>query len=322
MIRADEICRVAVIGSGLIGAGWATLFASHGCQVSVYDVDEGALEKARERIAGNLSYLVEQGVYTQDQMATYLAAVSYTTDISRAAAQAQFIQENGPDRIEIKRSILAQLEQYAPADAIYASSTSALLISEIAKETVHPERCIGGHPYNPPHLIPLVEITKGDETAPEVVQTAYDFYKRMGKEPVILHKESMGFIANRLQAALNRELVDLVMRGVCSVEDADKACTFGPGLRWGIMGQTLIAHLGGGEKGIKGMIDLTQASSKPMNGSLANWSEMPAGWADAAQEGVLEEIAHRSPEEGNDIPSLTAYRDHMLVELLRLHKKL
>ena len=181
---------------------------------------------------------------------------------------------------------------------------------------------MGGHPYNPPHLIPLVEITKGDKTAPEVVETAYAFYQRMGKEPVILHKESMGFIANRLQAALNRELVDLVMRGVCSVEDVDKACTFGPGLRWGIMGQTLIAHLGGGEKGIKGMIELTQSSSRAMNGSLANWSEMPEGWADAAQKGVLAAIAHRTPEQGRDLPSLIAYRDHMLVELLKLHKKL
>ena len=317
-----EIRQVAVIGSGLIGAGWATLYASHGCQVTVYDVAEQVLEQAQMRIADNLNYLAREGVYTQAQVQDFLGAISYTTELSKAVNGAQFIQENGPDRLEIKQSILAELEQYAPADAIYASSTSALLITDIASQAIHPERCIGGHPYNPPHLIPLVEITKGDKTAPEVVETAYAFYQRVGKEPVILHKESMGFIANRLQAALNRELVDLVMRGVCSVEDVDKACTFGPGLRWGIMGQTLIAHLGGGEKGIKGMIELTQSSSRAMNGSLANWSEMPEGWADAAQKGVLAEIAHRTPEQGRDLPSLIAYRDHMLVELLKLHKKL
>ena len=321
-MNESEIRQVAVIGSGLIGAGWATLYASHGCQVTVYDVAEQILEQAHTRIADNLDYLAREGVYTKAQVKDFLGAISYTTELSQAVNGAQFIQENGPDRLEVKQSILAELERYAPADAIYASSTSALLITDIASQAIHPERCIGGHPYNPPHLIPLVEITKGDKTAPEVVETAYAFYQRMGKEPVILHKESMGFIANRLQAALNRELVDLVMRGVCSVEDADKACTFGPGLRWGIMGQTLIAHLGGGEKGIKGMIELTQSSSRAMNGSLANWSEMPEGWADAAQKGVLAEIAHRTPEQGRDLPSLIAYRDHMLVELLKLHKKL
>ena len=321
MMKADDIRQVAVIGSGLIGAGWATLFASHGCQVSVYDVDEGALEKARERIAGNLSYLVEQGVYTRDQMEAYLAAVSYTTDIGQAAAQAQFIQENGPDRIEIKRSILAQLEQYAPADAIYASSTSALLISEIAEEAVHPERCIGGHPYNPPHLIPLVEITKGDETAPEVVQAAYDFYKRMGKEPVVLHKESMGFIANRLQAALNRELVDLVMRGVCSVEDADKALVYGPGLRWAIFGHNMIMQLGN-PGGLTGMVNMLGNSGDRWLADMASWTHQPDNWAEVAQPGVDQEMKNFPDYIGHTNEACAAYRDQMLIELLKLHRKL
>lgn len=321
-MEVNEIKQVAVVGSGLIGSGWATLYASAGQIVSVYDINEDALAKAKERIQNNLSYLEKEGVYSSEEAKEILNHISFITSMKQAVGNAQFIQENGPDRVEIKKQMLNEIETYISPDSIYASSTSALLISDIAQYAKHPERCIGGHPYNPPHLIPLVELTKGENTSEEVVQTAYEFYKSVGKEPVILHKESMGFIANRLQAALNRELVDLIMRGVCSVEDADKALTFGPGIRWGIMGQTLTAHLGGGDKGIKGMIELTASSSKAMNGSLANWSDMPEGWADAAQQGVEEEMKHRDPEIGNTIPEIAAYRDHMLIQMLKLHKKL
>ncbi len=317
-----NIKQVAVVGSGLIGSSWATLFASNGKKVALYDIDEASLALAKERVDNNLKYLCSEGIYTEEQVKDFASQITYTTSMREAVRQAQFIQENGPDRIEIKKAILGEIEMYASSDAIYASSTSALMISEIAEFAIHPERCIGGHPYNPPHLIPLVEITRGKETSEEAVVCAYQFYKSVGKEPVILHKESMGFIANRLQAALNRELVDMIMKGVCSVEDADKALTFGPGLRWGILGQTLNAHLGGGQKGIKGMIELTAASSSAMNGSLATWSEMPEGWADAAQSGVEAEMANREEKIGRNIEEISAYRDHMLIQLLKLHEKI
>ena len=128
-------------------------------------------------------------------------------------ADAQFIQESGPERLEIKQSILAQVEACAAADALYASSTSGLLISDIAAKAAHPERCVGAHPYNPPHLIPLVELTSGDKTDPALLRLAYDFYQSIGKEAVLLRRECPGFIANRLQLALYREVQDLVMRG-------------------------------------------------------------------------------------------------------------
>lgn len=321
-MNAQDIKQVAVIGSGLIGSSWATLFASKNLHVTLYDIDNKALLAAQKRIEQNLSYLKKEGIYTEEQVRDFLKNVVYTTSVEEAVKNAQFIQENGPDRIEIKKNILSEIEKHASAEAIYASSTSALLISEIASFAEHPERCIGGHPYNPPHLIPLVEITKGPDTSKETVKFAYQFYKSIGKEPVVLNKESMGFIANRLQAALNRELVDMVMKGICSVEDADKALTFGPGLRWGILGQTLNAHLGGGEKGIKGMIELTASSSKAMNGSLATWSEMPEGWADTAQRGVEEEMANREGKIGKTLSEISAYRDHMLIQLLKLHEKI
>ena len=318
----SNIKNVAVIGSGLIGSSWATLFAMNGLLVSVNDIDDDALNLAKERIRNNLVHLASEEIMSEDDIDNIISRITFTKDIKEAVSKAQFIQENGPDSIGIKESMMKVIEKNVSEDAIYATSTSALLVSDIAKYAKHPERCIGGHPYNPPHLIPLVEISTCEVTDKEIVEKACDFYRSLGKEPVVLKKESMGFIANRLQAALNRELVDMVMRGVCSVEDVDKALTFGPGLRWGILGQTLNAHLGGGERGIKGMIDLTLSSSKAMNSSLANWSDMPDGWGDAAQSGVEEEMKHRAPEQGQTIAEITKYRDHMLIELLKLHGKL
>lgn len=313
------IKNVAVIGTGLIGSSWATLFASKNLNVKIYDINREALNLAEARIKENYNFLINEKVYTEKEVDNFISDIVYTTSIEEAVKDADFIQENGPDRIEIKRSIFHEIETYAPATAIYATSTSSLLVTDITEGAEHPERCVGGHPYNPPHLIPLVEITKGAKTNQNYIDEAYEFYTSIGKIPVILHKESMGFIANRLQAALNRELIDMVTRGVCTVEDADKACTYGPGLRWGILGQTLIAHLGGGKMGIKGMIELTKESSKAMFGSLANWSDVPENWGEIAQDGVMEEMEHRPENKGKNEAEIAKYRDHMLVEMLRLH---
>ena len=218
--------------------------------------------------------------------------------------------------------MLAEIEKYTLPDTIIASSTSGLLITEIAKFAKYPGRCIGGHPYNPPHLIPLVEITKGEKSSPEAVKCAFDFYALLGKEPVILHKETLGFIANRLQMALYREAIDLVVRGVCSVEDIDKAVLFGPGLRFGIMGPNLIFHLGGGAQGIKGLLTHLHDSGELWLKDMARWTTEPEGWPDMAQEGVLCEIENRPAEFGKTTEEIIEFRDNMLTELLKLHKKL
>lgn len=319
---AKSIQKAACVGAGIIGSSWATNFAMRGYPVCVYDISPDQLTAARKQIAGHLEFLVGKGILTEVQASRAEEMVSYTTVIEEAVKDAQFIQESGPEKYEIKRLVLAEIERYTAPETIIASSTSGLLITEIAKFAQHPERCIGGHPYNPPHLIPLVEITKGEKSSPEAVKCAYDFYTLLGKEPVVLHKETLGFIANRLQRALSREATDLVLRGVCSVEDVDKAVLYGPGLRWAIMGPHLIMHLGGGANGIKGLINHIRESGNLWLKDMAAWTEEPEVWAEIAQEGVLKEIENRPPETGKTFEEMAGFRDNMLIELLKLHKKL
>lgn len=315
--------KIACVGAGVIGASWATNFLLKGYPVSLYDIDDALLFKAQERIQRNLEFLSEKGVVGSRQIESIMDKASYTTSIEAAVKDVQFIQESGPENYGVKQKLLAEIEQHTDAATIIASSTSGLLVTEIAKFAAHPERCLGAHPYNPPHLIPLIEMTKGDKTGEATLQAAYDFYKSLGKEPVILRKEALGFIANRLQTVLYREAVDLVMRGVCSVEDVDKACLFGPGLRFGIMGPSLIFQLGGGELGIKGMMEkLVGPSFALWLPDVAKWERLPAEWPEIAQKGVDEEMANRSEVQGRTNEELIRFRDDMIIELLKLHKKI
>ena len=248
--------------------------------------------------------------------------ISYTKSIENAVKNTKFIIESGPEKYEVKWSIVNDVEKYASEDAIIASSTSGLLITEIAKNAKHPERFIGAHPYNPPHLIPLVEITKGEKTKDENVQLAYDLYKSIKKEPVILQKEALGFICNRIQMAVYREVSDLVMRGVCSIEDADKAVTYGPGIRWAIMGPSLVFELGGGQGHIDGLMNHLNDSIKLWLNDMTDWKEFPEQFPEIAREGVEESLKNRPKEIGNTDESLAEYRDKMLIEILKLHNKL
>jgi 3-hydroxyacyl-CoA dehydrogenase len=321
-MKANQIKKVACLGAGVIGSSWATSFAIHGYPVCVCDIAPEQLDAAKKSIAGNLAFLVEKGVLQQEEAIRAEGLVTVSTSVAEAVKDVQFIQESGPENYKIKQQVLAEIEKHTATDTIIASSTSGLLITEIATSAKHPERCVGGHPYNPPHLIPLVEISKGEKTSNEAVKTAYDFYLLLGKEPVVLQKESLGFIANRLQMALSRETIDLVMRGVCSVEDIDKAMLYGPGLRFAIMGPTLTYHLGGGAQGAKGLFTNLRNSATMWLEDMAAWTIIPEGWPDAAQAGVLHEIENRSAEFGKTTEELIEFRDNMLIELLKLHKKL
>ena len=228
--------KVACVGSGVIGASWAICFALKDLDVVVYDINDEVLSKAKTIIHDNLNILKENNVLDETRLQEVENHIKLTTSMEEAVRGGLFIQESAPEHYDVKHQVVKEIEKYCLDDAIIASSTSGLLISEIAKNAKHPERFVGGHPYNPPHLIPLVEITKGEKTEEKYVQQAKDFYTFVNKEPVVLQKEALGFICNRLQMALYREVCHLVESGVCSVEDADKAVTFGPGIRWGIMG--------------------------------------------------------------------------------------
>ena len=320
-MKPEEIKRVACVGGGVIGSSWAIQFAMKGLDVVLYDINDEQLAKSQAQMHKSLDALEQFKAVTPQRRQEIADRVKLTTSMEEAVKNAQFIQESGPERLEIKRSILAQVEEYASADAIYASSTSGLLVSDIAAQAAHPERCVGAHPYNPPHLIPLVELTSGDKTDPELLQLAYDFYQSIGKEAVLLRKECPGFIANRLQLALYREVQDLVMRDVCSVEDADKALVYGPGLRWAIFGHNMIMQLGN-PGGLTGMVQMLGNSGDRWLADMASWTHQPDNWAEVAQPGVDKEMANFPDHIGHTNEDCAKYRDQMLIELLKLHRKL
>lgn len=321
-MKAEDIKNVACVGAGVIGYSWALYFSLKKLDVVVYDISDESLELAKKRVHESLKSLIKNNVVTEMESKQIEDGIVYTTSIEEAVRDAKLIVESAPENYDIKRDLVRKIEEFTSDDAIIVSSTSGLLITEIARDAKNPERFIGGHPYNPPHLIPLVEITKGDKTSDEVIKTAKEFYTLIGKEPVVLQKEALGFICNRIQMALYREVCDLVSRGVCTVEDADKAVTYGPGLRWGIMGPSLVFQLGGGEHGISGLLNHLGPSINMWLEDMADFKEFPKDFGPIVQAGVNEEIANRPKEIGNDDASLAEYRDKMLIEMLKLHNKL
>ena len=241
--------------------------------------------------------------------------MTFTTDLPAAVRGAELVQENGPERIDFKKKLYRQLDELLPPDVIIASSSSGLTMSEIQSDCpVHPERCVIAHPFNPPHLVPLVEIVGGAKTSEDTIQRTSEFYTAIGKRTVRLHKEVPGHVANRLQAALGREVYHLVAEGVVSVADVDAALCWGPGLRWGIMGQVLLNHLGGGLGGIEHFF---QQFTGPMTawwnvlGSPTLTPEVQRKLID----GVHAEVGSRSVDE------LAAERDEVLIGLLELRSK-
>lgn len=320
-MRLEDMKCVASIGGGVIGSSWTLLFAMRGLKVWQYDINQEQIDNCVKNIARNIDSLLEFGAIQADQVESIKSCISYTTSIEEAVKDAQFIQENGPERLPIKQSILAEIEAAAPVDAIYASSSSGLLISDVTANAAHPERCVGGHPYNPPHLIPLVEITYSDKTDQGNVQLAKAFYQSIGKEAVVLNRECPGYIANRLQLAVYREMIDLVMRGVCTAEDADKALTFGPGIRWAIFGHNMIMQLGN-PGGLKGMMAMLGTGGDVWLTDMADWKHMPnEEYGEIAQASVDEMMKNFPDEVGHTNPEIAKYRDKMLIEILKLHHK-
>jgi 3-hydroxyacyl-CoA dehydrogenase len=235
--------------------------------------------------------------------------------MKEAVSGADFIQENGPERQDFKIKLFADMDDAAPSDSIIASSSSGLTMSVMQSACKHPERCVIGHPFNPPHLVPLVEVVGGAKTSPEAIQQAILFYSSIGKKPIHLRKEVVGHVANRLQAALYREVVHLIDQGVVDVADADTAVCWGPGLRWGVMGPNLLFHLGGGQDGIRHFME-------HLSGPVATWwkdlgteTEFTPQIKQTITEGVIQEAGNRSIEQ------LEKERDEVLLGLLGLRTK-
>ncbi|HXN94356.1 MAG TPA: 3-hydroxyacyl-CoA dehydrogenase NAD-binding domain-containing protein, partial [Candidatus Acidoferrales bacterium] len=247
MSSNKPVRRIAIVGTGLIGASWAAQYLACGFDVVASDPAPNAEAKLREYVDAAWPALTAIGL-TPDATRSRL---TFASSMKEALSDADFVQENGPERPDFKIKLFAEIDDATPPNSIIASSSSSITMSVIQSGCKRPERCVIGHPFNPPHVIPLVEVVGGVKTSPEVIQRAMEFYASIGKKPILLHKELFGHVANRLQAALYREVVYLIEQGVLSVSDADDAVSWGPGLRWGVMGPSLLWHIGGGEGGIQ-----------------------------------------------------------------------
>src|SRR5690349_16361316 len=306
MSNNRPIRRIAIIGTGVIGASWTALFLAKGLDVVATDIAPDAETLLRNFVKAAWPALERLGLAPGASQ----SRVTFTPDLPAAVGAADFVQENGPERIDFKKTLYRQLDELLPAEVIIASSSSGLTMSEIQSACpAHPERCVIGHPFNPPHLVPLVEIVGGAKTSEATIERAIEFYTGLGKQAVRLRKEVPGHVANRLQAALAREVYYLVAEDVVSVTDVDKALSWGPGLRWGIMGNMMLNHLGGGEGGIEHFF---QQFTGPMT---AWWKVLaqPVLTPDLQRkliDGVHAEAGARSVDE------LAAERDEVLLGLL------
>lgn len=246
--------QITVVGTGTIGASWTTHYLSRGFDVTATDPGPDAEAKVRKYVDEAWGLLEANGLVADGASRDRL---SFTANQGDALAKADFVQENAPERpgTDFKPKLYVDLDDATPEDTIIASSSSGIPPSTIQSMCKHPERVLVGHPFNPPHIVPLVEVVGGTKTSPDAVKQAMAFYAEVGKKPILLHKELRGHVANRLQAALYREITYLIQQGALSVEDADNAVSFGPGLRWGVMGPSLQWHLGGGAGGIQHYMD-------------------------------------------------------------------
>ena len=245
------IHRIAIVGTGVIGASWAAQYLARGFDVVATDPAPNAEANLRKYVDDAWKDLTSIGLSpgaSRDRL-------TFTTNMKEALSKADFVQENGPERPDFKIKLFAEMDAATPVDSLIASSSSGITPSVMQTKCIHPERILIGHPFNPPHIIPLVEVVGGTKTSPEAIQQAIAFYAGIGKKPVYLKKELVGHVGNRLQAALYREIMSLIQQDVLSVEDADVAVSYGPGLRWGVMGPSLQWHLGGGAGGIKHFMD-------------------------------------------------------------------
>ncbi len=303
---------VAVVGAGLQGASWAALFAAHGLEVRLYDRDEATVRAAAVRAGEMARFLVDQGLAVASVAEAGLARMRASADPAETFAAVSHVQECVTEDLAVKRAVFRLAAEHAPADALFATSSSGLSISRIQEDVPGPERCLAAHPYNPPHLVPLVELAPGALTAPETIERARSFYRSVGKTPVVVHRDVPGYIGNRLSAALWREAVELVRSGVATVDEVDSAVRNGPGLRWAVMGPHLLYHLGGGAGGIGGHVEHLAGVKEGMLRDLATWTTFPDDTVDVLEAGLAEETAGRSMAE------LARERDEALAAILRL----
>jgi 3-hydroxyacyl-CoA dehydrogenase len=304
------IHRIAIVGTGTIGSSWAAQYLARGFNVVATNPSPNAESKLREYIDSVWESLVVMGLSANASR----ERLTFTSNMKEALSEVDFVQENGPERPDFKIKLFAEMDDATPSDSIIASSSSEIAMSVIQLECKRPERCVIGHPFNPPHMIPLVEVVGGNKTSPEAIQQAIAFYASIRKKPIYLQKELPGHAANRLQAALYREVLYLIEQGILSVEDADDAVSWGPGLRWGLMGPNMLWHIGGGEGGIQQFMEKFMDPLVTMMKDLGN----PVVTTELRQTiigGVMQEAGNRS------VKQLAQEENEMLLRLINLRTK-
>jgi len=303
--------KIAIVGSGLIGRAWATIFASHGFTVALYDLKPEAAKAARVHIGKNLKELAGHGLV--DDPAGSLKRITVAAGLTDALKGAALVQENGPETIEAKQALFAEMDELAPAGAILASSTSFITASRFSEKLKGRARCLVAHPVNPPHLVPIVELAPAPWTDAKVVDKAKKLYEKAGQVPIILRQEKAGFVLNRLQAVLLAEAFRLVGEGVASAEDVDKTIRDGLGLRWSFMGpfETIELNAPGGIPDYCARYGASLAQMQPQPGG-----DDPFG-AETVTKVMSEWPGTQTPER---VAALSRWRDSRLAAL-QAHKR-
>jgi carnitine 3-dehydrogenase len=305
-VAPEEVRTITCVGAGVIGGGWVAYFLARGYRVVAWDPAEDAEKRLRHLVAGAWPALTELGLAE----GASIDNLAFEPDLAAACAEADFVQESAPEVLDLKRTLLADIDAATPEGVVISSSTSGFGMSEMQDKCAHPERTVVGHPFNPPYLIPLVEVVGGTSTSPDTVAWASDFFRHAGKSVITMDREVPGFIANRLQEALWREALHMVAAGEATVEQIDLSITDGPGLRWPIQGPMLTFHLAGGQGGMAHMLDHFGPSlQSPWTRLVA--AELTPELRDAVVDGCEREA------DGRSIDELVAERDRGVIAILR-----
>lgn len=312
MTTPDEtIKQITVVGTGVIGNGWITRFLASGYRVVASDPDPEAEPRAREAVQRAWLKMEEMGLAegaSQDNL-------FFEQDLQKALEQADFVQENVPEREGLKRSVIAEIDQYAPNETIIASSTSGILPSTLQADCQHhPERVIVAHPFNPVYLVPLVELVGGEKTASLSIEKARNFYDGLGMKPLVVRQEIEGHIADRLMEAIWRESLHIVNDGVATTEEVDASIIYGPGLRWALMGPFMTLHMGGGKQGMRHLLEQFGPALK------LPWTKLEAP---ELTDELTEKVVSGTENQTGDVPmeKLEDRRDQFLIELQQLVEK-
>ena len=292
MATNSEVKNITIVGTGVIGASWAAYYLSRGFSVIATDPAPSAEANLRKYVDEAWTTLSKNGLSSgasRDRL-------TFEPKMALALAKADFVQENAPERPDFKIKLFAEMDDATPPGSILASSSSGITMDVIQSQCKRPERCVIGHPFNPPHVIPLVEVVGGAKTSPETIEKTMAFYASIGKKPIRLYKALPGHVANRLQAALYKEVLYLIQQGVLSVEDADAAVSYGPGPRWGVMGPSLQWHLGGGAGGIHHFMEHLMDPMAGLMKALGSPDVTP-GLKQTVTDGVMRMAGNRSVEE-------------------------